>query len=97
MSSSSFPKLVIADFGCCLADSSVGLKLPFTSYNTDRGGNAALMAPEVARAVPGIFSRINYEKSDAWTVGTLAYEIFGMPNPFYNETAPKNLHSRSFK
>ena len=36
------------------------------------------MAPEVANAVPGIFSFINYEKADVWSCGTMAYEIFGM-------------------
>ena len=39
--------LVVSDFGCCLADSEHGLKIPFTSRYTDKGGNVALMAPEV--------------------------------------------------
>lgn len=42
------PWLVIADFGCCLADEHVGLQLPFTSWYVDRGGNGCLMAPEVS-------------------------------------------------
>ena len=41
------PWLVITDFGCCLADANVGLRLPFTSPYVDRGGNGCLMAPEV--------------------------------------------------
>lgn len=41
------PRLVITDFGCCLADDSVGLRLPFTSIDMDRGGNSSLMPPEV--------------------------------------------------
>ena len=41
-----FPRLVISDFGCCLN----GLSLPFVTWETDRGGNAALMAPEIATA-----------------------------------------------
>ena len=41
------PKLVIADFGCCLGDRNLRLKLPFESDHVDRGGNSALMAPEV--------------------------------------------------
>ncbi|XP_067329003.1 serine/threonine-protein kinase PINK1, mitochondrial [Anolis sagrei] len=41
------PCLVISDFGCCLADKRIGLKLPFTSWYVDRGGNSCLMAPEV--------------------------------------------------
>lgn len=44
------PWLVIADFGCCLADEHVGLQLPFTSWYVDRGGNGCLMAPEVSPA-----------------------------------------------
>ena len=41
------PRLVITDFGCCLADKNLELKLPFESDHIDRGGNSALMAPEV--------------------------------------------------
>ena len=80
-----FPHLVISDFGCCLADSKLGLKLPYTSYETDRGGNMALMAPEVKNAEPGIFTSIDYSKADVWSAGAIAYELFGAPNPFYTE------------
>ena len=41
------PRLVIADFGCCLADRSGELALPFHTAEIDRGGNYSLMAPEV--------------------------------------------------
>ena len=41
------PHVVLADFGCCLADSDVSLVLPYSSSMTDIGGNTALMAPEV--------------------------------------------------
>lgn len=41
------PRLVIADFGCCLADREWGLVLPFYTAEIDRGGNSTLMAPEV--------------------------------------------------
>lgn len=41
------PKLVITDFGCCLGERDLQLKLPFESDHIDRGGNSALMAPEV--------------------------------------------------
>ena len=34
--SQDFPKLVITDFGCCLADERNGLKLPFNSYDMTR-------------------------------------------------------------
>lgn len=88
------PSLVITDFGCCLSDKYHGLYLPFSSHDIDKGGNAALMAPEVITAEPGPFTNINYTKSDLWTVGTIAYEIFGMRNPFHSEknskTALKN-------
>ena len=42
------PLVVITDFGCCLADKDLGLTVPFRSADTDRGGNASLMAPEVS-------------------------------------------------
>nr|CAD7403009.1 unnamed protein product [Timema cristinae] len=77
------PLLVVTDFGCCLADKVHGLYMPYHSPDTDRGGNTALMAPEVVCAEPGSFTSIDYSKSDAWAVGALAYEIFGMDNPFY--------------
>ena len=84
-SSFQFPHLVISDFGCCLADSKLGLKLPYSSLDTDRGGNVALMAPEVLYAEPGMFNSINYSKSDVWSAGAIAYELFGAPNPFYDD------------
>lgn len=43
-----FPEIVISDFGCCLADKSNGLSLPFRTEYIDRGGNAALTAPEIS-------------------------------------------------
>jgi serine/threonine protein kinase len=89
-----FPHLVISDFGCCLADSKVGLKLPFTSFETDRGGNVALMAPEVYNAEPGMFSSIDYSKSDVWSAGAIAYELFGAPNPFYGD---RNINAKGVK
>lgn len=79
------PVLVITDFGCCLADKTHGLFLPFTSYDIDRGGNAALMAPEIITQTPGTFSVLNYTKSDLWAAGTIAYELFGNGNPFYQK------------
>lgn len=90
-------RIVLTDFGCCLADKSVGLQLPFRSYDTERGGNAALMAPEVSTAVPGSWKWISYEKSDAWSVGAMAYEIFGDMNPFYRtDFSEKPLDSRTY-
>uniref|UniRef100_A0A8B9FXH4 Serine/threonine-protein kinase PINK1, mitochondrial n=1 Tax=Amazona collaria TaxID=241587 RepID=A0A8B9FXH4_9PSIT len=89
------PWLVITDFGCCLADENVGLRLPFTSSYVDRGGNGSLMAPEVITASPGPGTVINYSKSDAWAVGAIAYEILGLANPFYGHRALA-LESRSY-
>ena len=85
-----YPSLVITDFGSCLADRRNKLRLSFTSWDTDKGGNAALMAPEVSGATPGTFTTISYEKSDLWTAATLAYQIYGADNPFYS------LDSRSY-
>ncbi|XP_061040798.1 serine/threonine-protein kinase PINK1, mitochondrial isoform X2 [Eubalaena glacialis] len=90
------PWLVITDFGCCLADERVGLRLPFTSWYVDRGGNGCLMAPEVSTACPGPRAVIDYSKADAWAVGALAYEIFGLPNPFYGQ-GRAHLESRSYQ
>ncbi|XP_012231362.1 serine/threonine-protein kinase Pink1, mitochondrial isoform X2 [Linepithema humile] len=83
------PSLVVTDFGCCLADKSHGLYLPYNTHDIDKGGNVALMAPEVISVNPGPFTNINYTKADLWTVGTIAYEIFGMQNPFHGEKGEK--------
>uniref|UniRef100_M3ZC72 Serine/threonine-protein kinase PINK1, mitochondrial n=1 Tax=Nomascus leucogenys TaxID=61853 RepID=M3ZC72_NOMLE len=90
------PWLVIADFGCCLADESIGLQLPFSSWYVDRGGNGCLMAPEVSTARPGPRAVIDYSKADAWAVGAIAYEIFGLVNPFYGQDKA-HLESRSYQ
>ncbi|CDQ72999.1 unnamed protein product [Oncorhynchus mykiss] len=88
------PRLVITDFGCCLAQSDSSLQLPFNTMWVNRGGNSCLMAPEVATAVPGQGVVINYSKADAWAVGTISYEIFGQANPFYGAGG---LDSRNFQ
>jgi len=88
-----YPHLVITDFGCCLASKTHGLLLPFPTAETDRGGNAALMAPEVSTAKPGTWRKISYEKSDAWSCGAIAYEILGNNNPFNSRT----LDSRTYE
>lgn len=77
------PVVVLSDFGCCLADRTHGLHLPFVSNDVDKGGNAALMAPEIIGQAAGTFSMLNYTKADLWACGSIAYEIFGQPNPFY--------------
>jgi len=87
-----FPQLVITDFGCCIANKRLGLSLPFASLDTDRGGNTALMAPEVVKARPGPWVSINYARSDLWTAGAIGYQIFGAENPF----TVGGLSSRSY-
>ena len=57
------PVLVLSDFGCCLADKNNGLTLPYTSHDMDKGGNTALMAPEIITKTPGTFSVLDYTKS----------------------------------
>jgi len=81
------PLLAVTDFGCCLADRVHGLSLPYHSPDTDKGGNTALMAPEVVCCEPGPFTSISYAKSDVWAVGAIAYELYGMENPFYSSGA----------
>lgn len=90
------PSLVITDFGCCLADKNHGLYLPYNTHDVDKGGNVALMAPEVITAEPGPFTNINYTKADLWTVGTIAYEIFGMNNPFQDGKDKPSLKNHNY-
>ena len=40
-------KVVITDFGCCMNEGRGDMKLPFHTFQTNRGGNTALMPPEV--------------------------------------------------
>uniref|UniRef100_A0A336K9G6 non-specific serine/threonine protein kinase n=1 Tax=Culicoides sonorensis TaxID=179676 RepID=A0A336K9G6_CULSO len=93
----SAPTLVLSDFGCCIADKNHCLRIPYSSSEIDKGGNTALMAPEIISKVPGAFSILDYSKSDLWACGTIAYEIFGQQNPFYcssnaSSVALKNLN-----
>lgn len=75
-------RAVITDFGCCLAEEN--MLLPYNTVHTDRGGNFALLAPEIANAIPREGFYLDYSKSDAWTCGSIAYEIFNQDNPFYS-------------
>lgn len=45
-----YPELVIADFGSCFTGDENGMLLPYQSEYVDKGGNPALMAPEVKLA-----------------------------------------------
>lgn len=90
------PLAVISDFGCCLAEQSSDLTVSYTTYDIDKGGNTALMAPEIISKKPGPFSKLNYSKSDLWAVGALGYEIFGETNPFYGDKN-RRLNSMMYK
>uniref|UniRef100_A0A1L8DL21 non-specific serine/threonine protein kinase n=1 Tax=Nyssomyia neivai TaxID=330878 RepID=A0A1L8DL21_9DIPT len=86
------PGLVVADFGCCVADKRNGLRVPYPTAEVDKGGNTALMAPEIITQNPGTFATLDYTKADLWTSGAIAYEIFGAENPFYSH----NVKSYSY-
>lgn len=88
---------MISDFGCCLADKGQNLSVSYTSYEVDKGGNTALMPPEIINQTPGTFSVLNYTKSDLWAAGTIAYEIFGCCNPFYDGDDWKKLRSNNYR
>lgn len=93
--SNRFPNLVLSDFGCCIADKNNGLCIPYTSMNMDKGGNPALMAPEIITKMPGTFSTLDYSKSDLWACGTIAYEIFGESNPFHTDESANATENNS--
>jgi PTEN induced putative kinase 1 len=96
-STDSLPLLVLSDFGCCLADKNNGLRLPYSSGEIDKGGNQALMAPEIIGKEPSMFSVLNYTKSDLWACGAIAYEIFGYPNPFYSDKSAPALINETYR
>lgn len=78
----------------------IALKRPVSLFNgfnlcKDRGGNAALTAPEIILGTPGTWKYLNYSKSDAFSTGAIAYEVFGNPNPFYGSAATR-LDSRTY-
>lgn len=84
-------RLIICDFGCSV-DS---LIIPYNTSEVNKGGNPALMAPEIANAKPGSDSVLDYRKSDLWAAGALAYEIFGARNPFYGRRLDKQNYEGS--
>lgn len=55
-----------------------------------------LLSKQVSTACPGPRAVIDYSKADTWVVGALAYEIFGLPNPFYGQ-GRAHLESRSYQ
>lgn len=83
--SSSTGELVVADFGCALHQPP-NLRLPYVTDEIGKGGNVALMAPEIDSCRPGPKSYLDYNKADLWASGTLFYEFFSQPNPFFHGT-----------
>ncbi|CAF1119285.1 unnamed protein product [Didymodactylos carnosus] len=75
-------ELVLADFGCALKCTS--LLIPYVTDETAKGGNLALMAPEILLCQPGPSSYLDYRKSDLWSSGTICYELFDETNPFFS-------------
>lgn len=77
------PRLVITDFGCCLAGGE-SLKVPWYAPSSVCG-NTALTAPEIKAVIYNrwVYTGLDYSKSDGWALGALGYEICGMENPFY--------------
>lgn len=55
-----------------------------------------LLSEQVSTACPGPRAVVDYSKADAWAVGTLTYEIFGLANPFYGQGGA-HLESRSYQ
>ncbi|CAF1169935.1 unnamed protein product [Rotaria sordida] len=76
-------ELVLADFGCALYQPP-NLKVPYTTDEIGKGGNLALMAPEIISCQAGPKSYLDYSKADLWASGALCYEFFSLPNPFFH-------------
>lgn len=98
-----YPLLVLTDFGCSLMSENSSMSVPFPSREADpRQGNSALMSPEIKTAVPGLLRYVNYSQSDLWAVGAIAYEMYGLENPFFHVQNTKGakqkwLDSASYK
>ncbi|CAF1509130.1 unnamed protein product [Rotaria sp. Silwood1] len=76
-------ELVLADFGCALYHPP-DLKVSYQTDEISKGGNLALMAPEILTCQPGPKCYLDYSKSDLWASGTLCYEFFSQKNPFFH-------------
>ncbi|CAF3336049.1 unnamed protein product [Rotaria socialis] len=89
---SSTGELVLADFGCALYQPP-NLKQSYTTDEICKGGNLALMAPEIVLCQPGPKSYLDYNKADLWASGTLCYEFFSLPNPFFHGSFRQETYS----
>ena len=85
-------RLEICDFGCCLAPKDGDLRVRYPDLHRSKGGNACLLPPEIALAEPGPHKVLDFYKSDIWAAGAIAYEIFGLANPFYPN---QNIHHKN--
>lgn len=94
--SNGMPLVALTDFGCCLSSGSFGLQVHYSSPYVSKGGNGALMAPEIASAQPGFWTFLDFSQSDAWAAGAIAYEVFGSENPFYTNQNSRKLDSRTY-
>jgi hypothetical protein len=48
--------------------------------------------------ISGLFTNLNYAQADVWAAGTIAYEIFGAKNPFYDDASKKrHLDTRTYR
>lgn len=88
-----YPALILTDFGLC----STSLNVPYLTDDMTIGGNRALTAPEIITSVPGVFSRLDYRKSDLWACGAISYELYNNCNPFYPNESGRYLNSYSYK
>ena len=40
---------------------------------------------QVKLARPGRFSSVDFSRCDLWAAGALAYQFYGLPNPFFRD------------
>ena len=67
------PRLVLTDFGCCLSQQNESLYLTYPNDYISKGGNAALMAPEVSHSTKYMSESHHYDiltlKKELWASG----------------------------
>ena len=76
--------LKLADFGEAQdfqSEGLEGLRLPFITKKTSKGGAQYYLAPEIVQGKCGPTTVLDYEKNDAWAVGMVAYEMLSAEAP----------------